>query len=232
MVPVAGRPCLGRVMQAIDDSGEAAGGVICGPDTDTVGRDPQLQQLLDTPSHTWIKPATGPAASALASVEAMDHFPALLTSGDHALLTPGTVDAFCRQASLASGADMVIGLVPYALVNAAWPESRRTVLNFADGGYCGANLFAVLSPRGSKALSFWQQVENDRKRPWRIARRLGISALLSYLFRRVTLEEALALLSEEAGCRIRHVLLDDPRAAVDVDSVADQQLAERILSTE
>ena len=106
----------------------------------------------------------------------------------------------------------------------------RTTLKFADGGYCGANLFAILSPPGSEALTFWRQVENDCKRPWRIARRLGISALLRYLFRRSTLEEALTLLSEKAGCRVRHVILDNPRAAVDVDTVADQQLAEKILS--
>ena len=231
MVPVAGRPSLARVMQAVENSRAVECGIVCGPPEAAVTLDDSLRALLTSPWQ-WLAPAAGPAASALASVEALDHFPTLLTTGDHALLTHGIVDAFCREALLTLGADIVIGLVPYPLVRAAWPESRRTVLKFADGGYCGANLFAVLSPRGSQALSFWQRVENERKRPWRIARRLGLTALLSYLFRRNTLEEALDLLSQKAGCRIRHVLLDDPRAAVDVDSLADQRLAERILSEE
>jgi CTP:molybdopterin cytidylyltransferase MocA len=229
MVEVAGKPSLERVMRAIENSGYADAGITCGPPEAAVAGDAALQELLTSPWR-WLQPASGPAASALTAVEALDHFPTLLTAGDHALLTPGMVDTFCRQASLADDADTVVGLVPHARVQSAWPESRRTVLRFADGGYCGANLFAVLSPRGKLALAFWQQVENDRKRPWRIAWRLGIKALLRYLLRRSTLEEALDLLSERAGCRVRHVLLDDPRAAVDVDSLADQRLAERILS--
>jgi hypothetical protein len=232
MIPVAEIPSLERVLQALDTSKSVAGGVVCGPASDVMERDAELRMLLSNPLHQWLEPAAGPAASAAAAVRELNHFPVLLTTGDHALLTPGIVDAFCHQAALGRDADIVIGLVPHRLVKAAWPESRRTVLKFADGGYCGANLFAVLSPHGSKALAFWQQVENDRKRPWRIARRLGITALLRYLFRRSTLEEALKLLSEKAGCTVRHVLLDDPRAAVDVDSAADQRLAEKILSKE
>ena len=228
MVPVAGRPSLERVMQAVEDSHSVESGIVSGPPEAAVALDDSLRALLTSPWQ-WLAPAAGPAASALASLQALNHFPALLTTGDHALLTPRIVDTFCSQALLTPGADIVIGLVPYPLVEAAWSESRRTVLRFADGGYCGANLFAVLSPNGSNALAFWQQVENDRKRPWRIARRLGITALLRYLFRRNSLEEALDLLSRKAGCRVGHVLLDDPRAAVDVDSVADQRLAERIL---
>jgi hypothetical protein len=34
---------------------------------------------------------------------------------------------------------------------------------------------------------------------------------------------------ERAGCRIEHVEILNPRAAVDVDSVADHALAEQIL---
>ena len=233
MIPVADKPSLERVLQALDASKSVAGGVVCGPAADVIERDGELRMLLRNPLHHWLEPGAGPAASALAAVRKLGHFPALLTTGDHALLTPAIVDTFCQQALKAEpAADIVIGMVPYALVRTAWPESERTILKFAEGGYCGANLFAIMSQQGCRALEFWQQVEDDRKRPWRIAHRLGLTALLRYLFRRVTLEEALAVLSKKAGCRARHVLLDDPRAAVDVDSAADQQLAENILSTD
>lgn len=232
MVPVAGKPALARVMQAVEASRQARAGIVCGPAADIVESDGPLRALLEKSPFQWLAPAAGPAASGLAAVQALDHLPALLTAGDHALLTPAIVDDFCRSAAARSGADIAIGLVPYALVHAAWPESKRTVLRFSDGGYCGANLFAILSPRGCEALRFWQRLEALRKHPWKIARRLGFAALLRYLFRRLTLEQALAALSDACGCRIGHVLLDDPRAAVDVDTVADQRLAEKILSEE
>jgi GTP:adenosylcobinamide-phosphate guanylyltransferase len=247
MVPVAGKPSLAYVMDAIEASQLVGGGVICGPTTDALNKSPKLKSLLQHPDFEWLEQATGPAASALAAMEELDDFPALLTAGDHALLTPEIVDDFCAQAlSVASGQpsekarpdsnsdlnyDLIIGFVPYTLVRAAWPKSKRTVTKFSNGQYCGSNLFAILTPEGKKALSFWRQAEADRKQPWRIARRFGYLALLRYVFRRLTLEDALQALSKAAGCRIGHVEVKFARAAVDVDSVEDQKLAEQILTS-
>ena len=234
MVPVAGEPSLARVIQAIADSSQAAGGVICGPTAEAVASSEELQKLLQNPNYSWLEQATGPAASALSALEKLDHYPALLTAGDHALLTAEIVDDFCEQALSYSSEfnyDLVIGFVPYALVQAAWPESKRTILKFSNGKFCGSNLFAIINPEGRKALGFWRQAEADRKHPWRIARRFGFIALLRYLLRRLTLEDALQALSKTAGCRIGHVEVGFARAAVDVDSVEDQKLAERILSS-
>ena len=235
MVPVAGKPALAHVIQAIADSRETGSGVICGPSIDIVETTPELKSILQDSGHEWLEQATGPAASALSALEKLDHYPALLTAGDHALLTGEIIDDFCTKAlahtpAEDSGFDLVVGLVPFNLVHAAWSETKRTVLKFADGGYCGSNLFAVLSPEGRKALAFWRQAEADRKQPWRIARGFGFIALLQYLFRRLTLEDAMRSLSAASGCRIGYVEVNFARAAVDVDSVEDQRLAERILS--
>ncbi|MEE4144707.1 MAG: hypothetical protein V2I26_07895, partial [Halieaceae bacterium] len=83
-----------------------------------------------------------------------------------------------------------------------------------------------------KALEFWRQAEADRKHPWRIARRFGLVALLLYVLRRLSLEDALQGLSAAAGCRIGHVKVEFARAAVDVDSIEDQVLAQKILAGE
>ena len=233
MVPVAGQPALARVMHAIEDSRLAEGGIVCGPAADIVAGSEELKALLQNPDHEWLDQSSGPAASALSALGKLDHFPALLTAGDHALLTGVIVDDFCKQALSHSEHgtkyDIVIGFVPYSLVRATWPESKRTVLKFRNGQFCGSNLFAILNPEGRKALSFWRQAEADRKHPWRIARRFGLIALLLYLLRLLTLEDALQALSKAAGCRMGYVQLDFARAAVDVDSIEDQKLAEKII---
>ena len=249
MVPVAGKSALSRVMQAVEDSQQVGGGIICGPSADIVATSAELQNVLQNPAFQWLAPSSGPAASAISALKELDHFPALLTAGDHALLTAEIVDNFCsRVTSLDQGAgseqkhasnpsgergyDLVIGFVPYELVRATWPDSRRTVLKFSNGQFCGSNLFAIVNQEGLKALNFWRQAEADRKHPWRIARRFGFMALILYLLRRLSLEDALRGLSEAAGCRIGHVEVGFARAAVDVDSIEDQQLAEQILSRE
>ena len=239
MVPVAGKPAIARVMEAVEDSRMATAGVICGPSADIVADSQELRTLLQHPGYEWLEQSTGPAASAMAALEKLNHSPALLTAGDHALLTGEIIDDFCsRVLSLQTaceddpGFDLVIGFVPFELVRAAWPESRRTVLKFSNGQFCGSNLFAILNPNGRKALDFWRQAEADRKKPWKIARRFGFTALFLYLLRRLSLEDVLRGLSDAAGCRIGYVKLPFARAAVDVDSIADQQLADKILSGE
>jgi hypothetical protein len=235
MVPVAGMPALQRVMFAIEASEMARAGIICGPTTSIVGQSPALAGLLQDSAYEWLEQAHGPAASGLAAVKALNDYPALLTAGDHALLTPGIVDDFCRAAlerQKQNQADFIIGLVPYPLVKAAFPASRRTILKFSDGYYCGSNLFAITSSDGLKALKFWQRAEADRKHPWRIAKRFGIVALLRYLARSLRSRDAMMALSKAAGCRIDFIPVQHARAAVDVDSVADQALAEQILLAE
>ena len=64
----------------------------------------------------------------------------------------------------------------------------------------------------------------------RLAAALGPGTLLAYLCGGLTLEAGLGRLSRRVGAQLGAVLLDDPRAAVDVDSVADFELVERLLT--
>jgi hypothetical protein len=194
---------------------------------------PEISALLEPGDYQWLAPANGPAASAFAAAEALNCHPLLLTSADHGLLDSATVDGFCKDA-LATGSagrppDIIVGLVPHERVREAFPDSKRTVLRFADGAFCGSNLFVLTSEAGHRALRFWSEVESLRKRPWKIARRLGVLTLLRYVTGRLTVGSAFQRLSRRAGCRVGWVLVSEPRAAVDVDTVADWKLACRLL---
>jgi len=231
LVDVAGKPSLQRVLEAITAAKQVEGGLVCGPAPEVYHATPALRQMVEVHGFQWLAPAQGPSASAIRAVEALRRFPVLITTGDHALLTAGLIDAFCTKA-LTTSSDVAAGLVPHAQVQAAFPESRRTVQRYRDGAYCGSNLFAVLNARGLRALRFWQAVEAERKRPWKIARKLGPVFLLRYLARQVSLADALKRLSDLCGCAVACVEIDSARAAVDVDTLADRDLAERIIRAE
>lgn len=228
LVPVAGKPAVERVIDALTASPRVDDCLLCGPESSVAEASDVIRELRARDRVSWLGPEGGPAASTLAGLAYLDHYPALVTAGDHALLSPAILDEFFAGVS-GRQEDLLIGLVPYETVRAAFPESRRTVLKFSDGGYCGSNLFAFLDPRGLGAVRFWRQVESDRKRPWRVARRLGLWTLVRYLAGRCTVAEAFRKLSSRAGCAVGYVRLDNPAAAVDVDSVDDWRLAERIL---
>jgi hypothetical protein len=236
LAPLAGQPCLARVLRALGEARAVAGGLVCGPARDVVDGSEALRTLLGGDEFRWIPPEAGPAASAVAAIRAEDGFPRLLTSGDHGLLTAAVVDRFCSAASRAAAGDRVpdllVGLVPHPLVAAAFPRSRRTVLEFADGAFCGSNLFALMTPASRRGLAFWSTVEADRKRPLRLARHLGVTTLLRYATRRLTVADAFAHLSAKAGCRVDWVSVPEARAAVDVDSRDDWTLANRLLTAD
>jgi molybdopterin-guanine dinucleotide biosynthesis protein A len=228
LVDVAGKSALARVIGALESSQSVTGGMLCGPAEDIFHNHSEFQDILKDSSFQWMPPQSGPSASALAALERMEQFPALLTAGDHALLTGAVIDDFCSRASELDF-DIVFGLVPYAVVREAWPETKRTVLKFSNGEFCGSNLFAVLTSRGKAGPALWSQLEADRKRPWRMVRHGGFGMLLKYVLGQLSLESALETLSSAMGCRVGYVLIDNPRVAIDVDSVADRDLAEKIL---
>ncbi len=231
LAPVDGKPSLQRVISALSASECVRSGVVCGPSEDIFRAEPVIGSILQDTAFEWMPQQPGPSLSALAGVDRLDRFPVLLTAGDHALLTPALVDGFCREAA-ALDVDAAVGVVPWETVRAAFPKSRRTIWRFRGGAFCGGNLFALLNRDGRAAPRFWQRLEADRKHPWRIVRRVGLRPLLGYLLGRFDLDAALDALSAAMGCRVGKVVLDDPRAAVDVDSVADLELAERLVREE
>jgi 2-phospho-L-lactate guanylyltransferase (CobY/MobA/RfbA family) len=229
LLPLAGQPMVLRVLDALGASTAIRGMTLVGPDQALLADCPALSALIAAGRLAWLPPQPSPSASALAALAglAADQ-PVLLTTADHALLHGAWVDDFCA-AALASDKDAVVGLTKLAGVQAAFPQSRRTALRFRDGAFCGCNLFAFLNPAGRRAPAFWRQLEQRRKQPHRLAAALGLGTLLKYVTRQLTLADGFERLSQRVGARLGAVLLDDPRAAVDVDSVADLELVQALL---
>jgi GTP:adenosylcobinamide-phosphate guanylyltransferase len=234
LVPVGGTPVLVRVLDTLESFGVSGSRIVSGPAAAALDTAPALAARLQRGGWRWLAPAQSPASSALAAVGAAPAgAPMLLTTGDHALLTPAMLDTFWRGAEAAArdtAAEFAVGFVPLVRVQARFPGARRTALRFRDVEVCTCNLFALLAPAAGRVLELWRRVEQDRKRPWRLVRLLGPWVLVRFLLNRVTLAEALDRLGRLAGARISPVLLNEPEAAVDVDSVADWELVEKTVA--
>ncbi|PEQ12399.1 GTP--adenosylcobinamide-phosphate guanylyltransferase [Novosphingobium sp. PC22D] len=174
-----------------------------------------------------IASGTGPSASVAAGFA---HFgaPMLVTTSDHALLEAEWVREFVAAAP--GDADVAVLLARGEAVRAALPGSSRTFLTFADGAWSGCNLFLLATPRARAAIETWSMVEADRKRPWRIAARLGIGTLWRYWRGRLTLAAALARLGARIGVVAVPVAARDGLAAVDVDKPRDLADVRRIVA--
>ena len=172
-----------------------------------------------------IPPAAGPSDSVARGFDVLGA-PLLVTTADHALLEPEWVARFIADAP---AADVAALLARRPEVEAAAPGTRRTWLRFADGSWSGCNLFWLATPQAAAAIGLWREVEADRKRPWRIVRRLGPGLLLRYLTGRLTLATAIRHLGRRAGIEAAVVATPFGLAAVDVDKPADLDLVRQLV---
>lgn len=228
LAPVAGVPMVLRVLEALAQAKGVGDRIVCGPAWHAVESHPGLHEMISTGQVRWIKPGDSPAASASAAMQAVPaEHPVLVTTADHALLTAHVVDHFCSNAR-ERACDVVVGLVSYDLVSAAYPDMRRTVTRLRDGGVCGCNLYVFLTARGRALAEFWRRVERQRKNPIGLIAMLGWGSVLSYLLGRLSLGDGLARLSSRLEISIEAVMLPFPEAALDVDKVGDWELAQRL----
>jgi len=230
LTPIAGSPMAVRVVRALEQSGCVHRIVLCGPAAEALQGSPALNGLVANGSVRWMGPQATPAASAAAALATLaDETPVLLTTGDHALLNAEMVRHFLLAAS-ATGGDIAVALAPHDLVRNAYPGTRRTVLKFSDGHFCGCNLFAFLTPRARQMARLWQQVENDRKKPIRVIGFVGWVAMARYALGILSVAAAMRRLSERTGIDAAVVTMPFAEAAIDVDSVADLELVRAIVA--
>lgn len=190
-------------------------------------RSAPIVEVLSDDKRVSVSPAKATIAATLEEILAQPAapYPMLVTTADHALLDPAMVDEFCAAAA---GADVAVGMVERQGLMARLPHSQRTWIRLRGGAWSGANLFAIGSPKAARAIALWREVEQDRKKGWKLLAALGLPGLLG-LLRLQDVDQVAASIGKRLGLTIRPVAMSDPLAAVDVDKPADLQLVEAIL---
>jgi GTP:adenosylcobinamide-phosphate guanylyltransferase len=231
LVRVAGAPMLERVLESLRAAlPHATLHVSCGDaallrETGVLGRLVEAGVIRHHPS------AGSPAASVAAFLESGPEAPLLVTTADHALLSREVVEHFVAAAR-SRDADVVVGLVERACFRERFPDVRRTFVPLRDGAFTGANLFLLRPPAAVRVVRFWTRAERQRKRPWRLVALFGATTLVRVLLGRLDLAGALARVSEVAGGAVEAVVLPFPESAIDVDTTADLEQAERLLGAQ
>lgn len=216
---VGGQTLLERVVRALREYGVAEVAVSA--------NNPAVEAEAMRLGATLLPTARGPSESVGLAFKRFGA-PLLVTTGDHPLLEPSWLKALVEETP--GDADVALMLAERGAVELAAPGTRRTWLSFADGQWSGCNLFLLASPGAKNAIAAWRQVEADRKRPWRIARRLGIGTLWSYWRGKLTLAEAVVRLGRTLDVKAALVPARDGRAAIDVDKTEDLALVRKLVT--
>jgi GTP:adenosylcobinamide-phosphate guanylyltransferase len=224
LIPVGGEPMLARVVRALLAAPSVGRVIVLAQSADRLlSRAPAW--LRNEARVTTAEAGDGISASIAAIAgEPAAPFPLLVTTADHALLTPDMVETFLTRTA---GADVSFALVDRATVESAYPETRRTWLKFSDGHYTGANLFALANTSAHGALDFWARAERDRKKALKMLTFFGPTIFLRALTRTISLDAAAMKVGRALKLRLKAVRLPFAEAAIDVDKLSDLVLAER-----
>jgi GTP:adenosylcobinamide-phosphate guanylyltransferase len=222
LIPVAGTPMVQRPVAALLESDRVES-------VHVLAQQPErIRDVLRGDPRVAIE-QSGETIAATLEAFCFDpnmRWPVLVTTSDHALLTPGMVGEFLAKSE---GVDVAIGVVSRSVMLKRFPEAQRTWLKFRGGAYSGANLFLFGGPEVRAALELWRTNEQNRKKAWRLLFSLGLAGFLCAALRMRTLQQTLDGIGRKLGLTIRAVEMSDPLAAIDVDKPADHDLVTAIL---
>lgn len=223
LIPIRGEAMVRRPVAALLASERVCQVIVLAQQPERIGAALQADPRLS------VKESGGTIAATLARLcnDPTTPWPLLVTTADHALLNVAMIEDFCAKAS---GSDIAIALVERIALMKRLPGSKRTWVSFKEGAYSGANLFLLATPKVAPAIAVWREVEQDRKKGWRLLSALGPLVLLGVALRLLTLGQVLVRVGTKLGLQIKAVEMADPLAAIDVDKVEDYRLVEQILA--
>jgi len=222
LIPVGGKPMVQRPVETL----------LANSNVDSIrvlAQQPErIRAVLPSDPRISVETSGDTIASTLEKmcVDPNTHWPILVTTADHALLTPEMVADFLAKSA---GADIAIGVVAREALMKRLPQTQRTWLKFRGGAYSGANLFLLGGPNVRSTLELWRSSEQNRKKAWRMLLTVGLLAGTGALLRVRTLQQTLDSVGRKLNLNIRAVEMSDPLAAVDVDKPADHELVTAIL---
>ncbi len=226
LVPLGGVPLLERVLTAVVQWEQLRSIVVVAPEK----AEYQTVVRRCVPAGvTWVSPRPTLFESIEVSLRLTRHWETagVIVSADHGLVRPAWFDQVTSGFRPDSG--VAIGMADWHQVMEAYPDNHRTRYRFSNRSVCGGNIFAFHREALEKVLGVWSSVEQQRKKPWRVLSMLGFGSVIGYLLGRLSIEDAFTKLSRLTQTSVVPVMMEDPSVAVDIDSVADWLLAERIL---
>jgi GTP:adenosylcobinamide-phosphate guanylyltransferase len=113
--------------------------------------------------------------------------------------------------------DLYYGVCPRDVMEARFPNSRRTYTPLKDMRVCGADMNVTHVRMATEHLDMWESLIGTRKSPLKLASLIGFGTLFALLTRRLTLEDAVRRVSERIGIKGRAIVWPYAEPCMDVD---------------
>ncbi len=213
LIPIAGRPMIAYVVEAIARSRYVQHIAI-------VALDPSSPVQFPVPVD--FVPDTGDMLGNIsAGIEhAQAAYPALdavlLSSSDIPTITTEIVDSFIEEC-FRTDHEICYSVVPRSVMEARFPGSRRSYVHLREGDFAGGDMLVIRPGLLLRQSALWQRLAAARKSALRQASLFGLWPLLRLLTRRMSLPEAEERASRALAIRGRAVVCPYAEIGMDVD---------------
>ncbi|HDD24897.1 MAG TPA: hypothetical protein ENF52_05630 [Chloroflexi bacterium] len=222
LLPIAGRPMIAHVADAL---------------AHTPGVEHIVVIALSEEEYTFSMPVehVPDAGSLIANAEAglryaMEHYPdldaVLLSSSDVPLITPEIITQFVQEC-LRTDHDLYYPIVERSVMEARFPESRRSYAHLKDGDFAGGDVFLVRPTLGASHTRLMDELAAARKNVLRQARMVGMWTFIKLLTRQLTIEEGTQRVSKVLGIRARIIPVPWAEIGMDVDKPFQFEIVRR-----
>jgi GTP:adenosylcobinamide-phosphate guanylyltransferase len=120
--------------------------------------------------------------------------------------------------------DLYYGVCPRDVMEARFPDSKRTYTHLKGMDVCGADMNITHVRMATEHLDLWESLIGSRKSPLKQASLIGFGTLFALFTRRLTLEDAVRRVSERIGIQARTVVWPYAEPCMDVDKPSQLEL--------
>ena len=140
----------------------------------------------------------------------------MVVSSDIPALQPEMVD-WLVNTCMETKDDLYYGVCPKDVMEARFPNSKRTYTHLKDMDVCGADMNVTHVRMATEHLDMWESLLGSRKSPLKQASVIGFGTLLALFTRRLTLEDAVRRVCDRIGIKGRAIVWPYAEPCMDID---------------
>lgn len=228
LVPVHGKPLIEHVIGTLSQSPHIDTIIVSVNDPDILHDLPHCRDLIQSGQLVVIRSSANLAASIVDAV-GLSKTPVLITTADNVLLSQQAIATMVTTA-LNEQADAAAAFARKGDILAAHADGQRRFYEFADDGYSNCNCYWLGSPAAMNAIEIFREGGQFAKNPGRIIKAFGLINLIRFRLGWGTLDHAFVRFSKRFGIRMRPVVFDDGRLAIDVDNERTHRVVSEIMA--
>ena len=220
LIDINGKPMIGFIIETLEKTTEIHRIVIVGPES-------ELQTMY--PGHEIIENQGSIMDNLSKGLQHTknEEYVLILTS-DIPMITKEAISDFLQRCEQREG-DLYYPINSKEVSEEAFPGVKRTFVRVKDGTFTGGNVFLVRTEAALRSLPKAKEFIAMRKKPIKLAGILGVSFILRFLTKTLTIRAAEERVSKILGLKAVAVISPFAEIGVDVDKPDDLDLAKSVL---